>query len=86
MCHYRDKDGLEADAVVHIFGGRWGAIEIKLGSQEAIDAGARTLLALRDKVSVEMKPPSFLAVVTAAGYAYTRPDGVHVIPIGCLRE
>ena len=84
--HYRDKDGLEADAVVHIFGGRWGAIEIKLGSQEAIDAGARTLLALRDKVSVEMNPPSFLAVVTAAGYAYTRPDGVHVIPIGCLRD
>lgn len=84
--HYRDKDGLEADAIVHIFGGRWGAIEVKLGSQESIESGAKTLLTLRDKVSAEMKPPSFLAVITAFGYAYTRPDGVHVIPIGCLRE
>ena len=84
--HYRDKDGLEADAIVHIFGGRWGAIEIKLGSQESIEAGAKTLIALRNKVGAEMKPPSFLAVVTAFGYAYTRPDGVHVIPIGCLKD
>ena len=85
--HYRDKDGLEADAIVHLFGGRWAAFEVKLGGQDAIDHGAKTLMALRDKVGGEgMKPPSFLAVITATGYAYTRPDGVHVIPIGCLRE
>ena len=85
--HYRDKDGLEADAIVHLFGGRWAAFEVKLGGQDAIDYGAKTLMALRDKVGGEgMKPPSFLAVITATGYAYTRPDGVHVIPIGCLRE
>ena len=84
--HYRDKDGLEADAIVHLFGGRWAAFEVKLGGQDAIDSGAEGLLALRNKVSEDMKPPSFLAVITAFGYAYTRPDGVHVIPIGCLRE
>ena len=85
--HYRDKDGLEADAIVHLFGGRWAAFEVKLGGQDAIDHGTKTLMALRDKVGGEgMKPPSFLAVITATGYAYTRPDGVHVIPIGCLRE
>lgn len=86
VSHYRDKDGLEADSIIHVFGGKWAAMEVKLGSDTGIEEGAKNLRALRDKVdSSEMNPPSFLAVVTATGYAYTRPDGVHVIPIGCLR-
>ena len=54
--------------------------------EDAIEQGAATLKRLRDKIDADrMGPPSALAVITAFGYAYTRPDGVHVIPIGCLR-
>ena len=84
--HYRDKNGLECDAVVHLADGRWGAIEVKL-SQNSVDEAAGNLLKLKSIVDpLTMNGPSFLAVVVATGYAYTRPDGVHVIPIGCLRE
>jgi len=84
--HYRDRDGLEADAVVHLHNGKWGAVEVKLGAGMIEDA-ARNLLKLKDKVECEtMGSPSFLAVVTATQYAYTRKDGVHVVPIGCLRD
>lgn len=84
--HYRDSEGLEVDAIVHLNDRRWGAIEVKLGTFAA-DAGAKNLLRLSKRVDTEsMNPPSFLAVVTATGYAYTREDGVHVIPIGCLRD
>jgi predicted AAA+ superfamily ATPase len=84
--HYRDADGLEADAIIHLNDGRWGAIEVKLGSH-GIDAGARNLIRLAHKVDTEnMGAPSFLAVVTATEFAYTREDGVHVIPLGCLRD
>ena len=81
-----DADGLEADAIIHLNDGRWGAIEVKLGSH-GIDAGARNLIRLAHKVDTEnMGAPSFLAVVTATEFAYTREDGVHVIPLGCLRD
>jgi hypothetical protein len=84
--HYRDADGLKADAIIHLNDGRWGAIEVKLGSH-GIDAGARNLIRLAHKVDTEnMGVPSFLAVVTATEFAYTREDGVHVIPLGCLRD
>lgn len=81
--HYRDSDGLEADAIIHMgHTGEWGAVEIKLG-QGMVDSAAGNLLSIRDKVSTE---PAFLAVVTGTEYAYTRDDGVHVIPLGCLRH
>lgn len=86
VCHYRDKNGLEVDAIVHLPRGRWGAIEVKLNDSWA-DEAARNLMALKDKVDPEgMRPPSFLAVVTADGAAYTREDGVHVIPLSCLKN
>ena len=82
--HYRDKNGLEADAIIHLHDGRWAAIEVKLGSHWIDDAVAN-LLKLRDKVNTDsMGEPAFLAVVTATNYAYTREDGVHVIPITLL--
>ncbi len=82
--HYRDKNGLEADAIIHLHDGRWAAIEVKLGSHW-IDDAAANLLKLRDKVNTDsMGEPAFLAVVTATNYAYTREDGVHVIPITLL--
>ena len=84
--HYRDRDGLEADAIIHLHNGKWGAVEVKLGAG-MIDEAAKNLLRLKDKVESEtMGSPSFLAVITATQYAYTRNDGVHVVPIGCLKN
>lgn len=86
LYHYRDHSGLEADAILHFRSGEWGAIEVKLGNQ-AIESGVKSLLKLKDKVNVEkMNSPSFLAVITADGYAYQRADGVYTIPVGCLRN
>ena len=86
--HYRDKNGLECDAVIHLRDGSYGLIEIKLGGDNLINQGASTLLSLADKIdTTKMKKPSFLMVLTAAGdYAYRREDGVLVVPIGCLKD
>lgn len=86
--HYRDKSGLECDAVVHLRDGRYGLVEIKLGGQTLIDEGAATLGALADRIDTSrMKAPAFRMVLTATGeHAYRRPeDGTYVVPIGCLR-
>ena len=84
--HYRDSDGLEADAIVRTNGGKWGAMEIKLGSRY-IDDAAKNLKKLRGKIDTEREhAPSFLAVITGTEHAYRRDDGVFVIPLGCLRD
>ena len=84
--HYRDKSGLECDAVIHCRDGRYGLIEIKLGGDRLIEEGAASLKKLADKIDTEkMKKPSFLMVLTANGdSAYRRTDGVIVVPIGTL--
>lgn len=86
--HYRDKDGLECDAVVHLRNGAYGLIEIKLGGDRLIEEGAKSLLTLSGKLdTAKMKQPSFLMVLTGTGdYAYRRTDGVFVVPIGCLKD
>ena len=87
--HYRDKNNLECDAVVHLDNGSYGLIEIKLGGEGLVNEGAKTLKTLANKIDVgKMKSPSFLMVLTGVGnYAYKRPeDDVLVVPIGCLRE
>lgn len=86
--HYRDKNGLECDAVVHLRDGRYGLTEIKLGGDKLIGQGAATLLTLAEKIdTTKMKSPSFLMVLTATGdYAYRREDGVLVVPIGSLKN
>jgi predicted AAA+ superfamily ATPase len=84
--HYHDKSGLEADAVIHLKDGRWGAVEVKMGAKE-IAVAAENLKTLRDKVNVaKMQEPSFLMVLTATEYGYRRADGVYILPIGCLRD
>ena len=66
--------------------GRWIAFEVKLGGAEAIAAAASNLLALRDKLQDEQRcRPTALLVVTAGKLALTRPDGVHVVPLGALK-
>lgn len=86
--HYRDKNGLECDAVIHLRDGRYGLIEIKLGGDNLINHGASTLLSLAEKIdTTKMKSPSFMMVLTAAGdYAYRRDDGVLVVPVGCFKD
>ncbi len=85
--HYRDKNDLECDAVLHRRNGTYGLIEIKLGGEEAIEHGAKTLKALAGKIDeTRMEKPAFLMVLTAVGdFAYQREDGVFVVPIGCLK-
>ena len=86
--HYRDKSGLECDAVIHLRNGQYGLIEIKLGGDSLIKDGAATLNALESQIdTTRMKSPAFKMILTATGeYAYRRPeDGIYVVPIGCLR-
>lgn len=83
--HYRDKNGLEADAIIHLNDGRWAAIEVKLGSHE-IDNAAKNLIKLSNQVdSSNSKGPAFLMVITGTEFGYRRDDGVYVVPIGCLK-
>lgn len=82
--HYREKGGLEVDAIVQANDGRWAAFEVKLGEGRA-DAGAANLLRLAERVDPErMGEPMALGVIVSSGYGYTREDGVSVIPIGAL--
>lgn len=85
--HYRDKNDLECDAVIHLRNGSYGLVEIKLGGDKLIEEGAKTLKDLASKIDTENMPkPSFMAVLCAkAPFAYKRNDGVCVIPITTLR-
>ncbi len=86
--HYRDKNNLECDAVIHLRNGSYGLVEVKIGGTEPIREGAESLKTLSSKIdSTRMKAPSFMMVLTGIGkFAYKRPeDGVLVVPIGCLR-
>lgn len=87
VLHYRDNAGLECDAVLHLDDGRWGAVEIKLGGDDNIEAGASTLKQLKSKIEEKSdeNAPSFLLVLTAVGGAYRREDGVFVAPINLLK-
>jgi len=91
--YYRDRYGLEADVVLHLGDGRYALIECKLGSKE-IEDGANHLVRLH-KLIVEhnktekqmpIREPDLKIVLTGGQYGYTRNDGVHVIPLACLRD
>lgn len=86
--HYRDKNNLECDAVIHLENGKYGLVEIKLGGDNLIDNGADSLKKLANKIdTTKMPTPSFLMVLIGVGrYAYRRDDGVYVVPIGCLKN
>ena len=82
--HYRDKTGLEADAVLTLPDGRWAPVEVKMG-HKAIDEGAKHLLKLAERVDIAREgAPSFLMVLTSTEAAYQREDGVFVVPLACL--
>lgn len=86
--HYRDNTGLECDAVIHLRNGKYGLIEIKLGGEELIEEGAKSLKKLQKSIdTTKMKEPSFLMVLIGLGdYPYKREDGILVVPIGVLKN
>lgn len=93
LSYYRDRYNLEADAVLHLDDGRYALIECKLGSRE-IEEGAQHLLEIKNLIAVKnqtgkqtrLREPDLLIILTGGDMAYTRPDGVKIIPIGCLRD
>lgn len=93
ISHYHDRYGLEADAVLHLDNGKYALIEFKLGSRE-IEEGAMHLLQLKELIGrynereqqCKLREPDLLMIITGGNLAYTRKDGVKVIPIGCLRN
>jgi len=88
VCHFRDKNGLECDAVVHLRNGHYGLVEIKLGGETLIGEGVKTLTTLASLIDTDKMPaPSFCMVLTAVGnYAYRRKDGIYIVPAGALRN
>lgn len=93
LSYYNDKYGLEADAVLHLDDGRYALIECKLGSRD-IEEGAKHLLTLKSLVQkynetseqIKLREPDLLIVITGGEIAYTRNDGVKIIPLACLRD
>ena len=93
ISHYRDRYGLESDLVLHLADGRYALVECKLGSKE-IEEGASHLVELKHLIreynkkekQVPLREPDLMIVVTGGKIAYTRPDGVKIIPLACLRD
>ncbi len=93
LSYYHDRSGLDVDAVLHLEDGRYALIECKLGSRE-IEEGAKHLLEIKRLVTERNKAgkktifrePDLLIVLTGGEMAYTREDGVKVIPIGCMKD
>ena len=88
LYHYRDSSGLECDTVLHRRNGSYALMEVKLGGEQNIEDGAKSMLSLAEYIDTDKMPaPSFMAVIVGVGqYAYQRKDGVYVIPIGCLKD
>jgi len=83
---YKDKTGLEIDAIIQLQDGRWGAIQVKMGSH-LFDDAADKLKKFAEKIDTKkMGNPSFLSIISATEYAYQREDGVYVVPIGMLKD
>lgn len=86
--HYRDKSGLECDAVVHLRNGVYGLVEIKLGGDRLISEGIETLKKLSSNIdTTKMKAPTFKMVLVGVGeMAYRRSDGIYIVPLSCLKH
>ena len=86
--HYRDKTGLECDAVIHLRNGSYGLVEVKLGGDKLIEEGVESLKKLAERIDTEkMREPAFMMVLCGvAPFAYKREDGVYVVPVACLKD
>lgn len=82
LFHYRERSGdLEVDLVVEHTDGSWAGFEVKLGGAQIEQAAAALTRLAETRLT---RPPSVLAVITGTEFGYRRPDGVWVIPLGCL--
>ena len=91
ILYYHDTSDLEVDCVLTLDNGDYALIEFKLGSAEE-EKGAKNLLKLDKLIKQKIKEgktkipePKFLAIITGGNLAYTRADGVKIIPLGCLK-
>ncbi|HBZ42038.1 MAG TPA: AAA family ATPase [Erysipelotrichaceae bacterium] len=84
VLHYRDDFGLECDAVLKLPNGEYGLVEIKLGGKQEEDA-AKNLIQLEKRFENKTKP-ILKMILTGGEHGYTRPDGIHVIPVACLKD
>lgn len=83
--HFRDGNGLECDAVIHLPDGRYALVEIKLGGEELINEGITKLKAIKEKIIENgQNLPTFMMVITASGDAYIQDD-VYIVPINILK-
>ncbi|MBR5747482.1 MAG: ATP-binding protein [Prevotella sp.] len=93
VSYYRDRYGLESDWVLHLGDGRYALVECKLGSSE-IEDGASHLVELKKLIreynkkeqQMPLREPDLMMVLTGGKMAYTRPDGVKIIPLGCMKD
>ena len=87
VLRYRDKTGLECDAILRTWDGQYALVEIKLGGDTLVEEGAASLTKLSDLIVAKGKtPPAFKMVLTAVGeFAYRRKDGIVVCPLGALK-
>jgi predicted AAA+ superfamily ATPase len=83
--HFRDSNGYEIDAVVELPGGRWGAVEIKLGGVQAGPGADRLNKAIGQLDPGSVRPPAFRLVVTGTGGTYVMSDGTMTCPLAALR-
>ncbi|MCL2868782.1 MAG: DUF4143 domain-containing protein [Candidatus Bathyarchaeota archaeon] len=84
--HYRDKNGLEIDGIIELADGRWGAVEIKMGTGE-IENASEALLKLEKAVDTKkMNKPSFLMILTSTEHAFQMDNGIWIVPLGCLKN
>ena len=88
VSHYRDRNGLECDAVIHLCNGTYGLVEVKIGGETLIEEGAKNLKKLASKINTDnMGKPAFLMILTALGsYAFKRSDDIWIVPIGSLKD
>lgn len=94
--HFRDRNGLEADAVLKMSDGRYALIEIKVGGINAIKNAEEHLLKIKKEIvkynskikdpSMFQKEPSALIIITGVGESMTTKNGIHIVPIGCLKN
>ena len=89
--HYSDRQGVDCDCIIHLENGDYAVFRIAL-TMGGIEDAAQSLLRFkkllakaRKKRGIEIEDPKFMAVLNCGRFAYTRTDGVKVIPIGCLR-
>ena len=93
LSYYQDRYGLKADAVLHLGDGRYALINCRLGDQQ-IEDGAKQLLQIKDRIAehnhhepqAPLRKPDLLMVISGGDMAYTRKDGIKVVPIGTLRD